>query len=41
MALFVVFALSLFGVYELALPSRLVTLAAKADAAADATSGRY
>jgi thiol:disulfide interchange protein len=31
MALFVVFALSLFGVYELALPSRLVTLAAKAD----------
>lgn len=31
MALFVVFALSLFGAYELALPSRLVTLAAKAD----------
>jgi len=37
MALFVVFALSLFGVYELALPSRLVTLAAKADAG----RGRY
>jgi thiol:disulfide interchange protein len=31
MALFVLFALSLFGVYELALPSRLVNLAAKAD----------
>ena len=36
-ALFVVFALSLFGVYELALPSRLVTLAAKADSG----RGRY
>jgi len=30
-ALFIAFALSLFGVYELALPSRLLTLAAKAD----------
>ena len=37
MALFVVFALSLFGVYEMALPSRLVTLAAKADSG----RGRY
>jgi thiol:disulfide interchange protein len=30
-ALFVLFALSLFGIYELALPSKLLTLAAKAD----------
>lgn len=30
-ALFILFALSLFGVYELALPSRLLTLAAKAE----------
>ncbi|MGE5835315.1 MAG: protein-disulfide reductase DsbD domain-containing protein, partial [Acidobacteriota bacterium] len=30
-ALFVAFALSLFGVYELTLPSRLLTFAAKAD----------
>ncbi len=30
-ALFVLFALSLFGVYELALPSKLLTLAANAD----------
>jgi thiol:disulfide interchange protein len=29
--LFIAFALSLFGVYELALPSRLLTLASKAD----------
>ncbi len=31
MALFVAFALSLFGVYDLALPSRLVNMAAQAD----------
>jgi thiol:disulfide interchange protein len=30
-ALFVAFALSLFGIYEMALPARLVTMAAKAD----------
>jgi thiol:disulfide interchange protein DsbD len=30
-ALFILFALSLFGIYELALPSKLLTLAAKAD----------
>jgi thiol:disulfide interchange protein DsbD len=30
-ALFVLFALSLFGIYELALPSKLLTLAARAD----------
>jgi len=36
-ALFVTFALSLFGVYDMALPSRLVTMAAKADAG----HGRY
>jgi thiol:disulfide interchange protein DsbD len=34
MALFVVFALSLFGIYEMALPSRLVTFAARADSGA-------
>ena len=37
MALFVVFAFSLFGIYEMALPSRLVTLAARADSG----RGRY
>ena len=30
-ALFILFALSLFGIYELALPSKLLTLAAKVD----------
>jgi thiol:disulfide interchange protein DsbD len=30
-ALFVAFALSLFGIYEMALPARLITMAAKAD----------
>ena len=37
MALFVVFALGLFGIYEMALPSRLVTFAARADSG----RGRY
>ena len=38
-ALFLAFALSLFGVYELALPSRLVTAASKADAGKGAIAG--
>jgi thiol:disulfide interchange protein len=38
-ALFLAFALSLFGVWELALPSRLVTAAAKADSGHGAFAG--